>query len=936
MAWSIDRHAGDAPPVGRDAEAARLSNLIDDAAAGAKRAALLLGVPGIGKSTLLRYARTRADACGIVSSSVRVPSHSGLPPRFPLGELLRGFVTSFAARDTTPPDRLTRVVATLTGATSIEEYAVSLPQIADALEDAGRLGPLGLFVDDYDWAPPEGTELLIAALRVIETPILFIASARLRNPSVEPPSPLPAPTADLWIDHIEVRGLDPHAVSVIAAQTLGSELLPSLTDNLFARTLGNPLFITETLQAWRAEGALVRTGGYVSLAEDSINDLGSLRDMISIRLSRLSDDAISAAGSLAVIGREASFQEIATVCDLSADRLIDLIGTLTVAGFVTSEGDTPVRYRIAHPTYASALLERLGSPRVSSLHERICEVLRQRSSVGESVSASELAHHAVRALRYPPDMRALLSAAATEAESVGSIEEAAVWYGHLAELADDPAELVKALAGRAQSLIPSDPAGAVQVFTYALEIESDPAARSRLLLGRSRAHRLVGALDAASADLEEALPLASSEEVFDVRHAVGVMHGVGGRIDDAEEVFRSLAEETADSPSHWKAIGHLGMAAYVKGHVTESARLQEEAFLRTDDSSYKLYLQTNLSWVFILLGRWDEAETLIASTLAASVAAGDIGDETLLLCDSARLDAWRGNLPHAVDAAHRAIRLATRIGNPADQINAFDALACALLESEMTEDAARLLHQVIELDQPDIEPREFALSYCVLGEACLVAGDLGRARAALARARFHLPNAPHWKIAVDRLEAQIDIALGDAISATKTLREWLDRPSEVVLEQARVLETAGQALLALGDRAEALRRAQEALRIYERLGAARRSKIMGAWLVEHTTRARGRPRSTLPGHLTQRETEILRCIVLGNSNQEIADALFISLGTAKKHVENIMAKAGVSRRTELVPFAVGIGVLALEDLRSEPRRVVRLDRLEPSEAPTAD
>ena len=121
---------------------------------------------------------------------------------------------------------------------------------------------------------------------------------------------------------------------------------------------------------------------------------------------------------------------------------------------------------------------------------------------------------------------------------------------------------------------------------------------------------------------------------------------------------------------------------------------------------------------------------------------------------------------------------------------------------------------------------------------------------------------------------------------------------------------------------------------------ADRREVLGAWLVEHTTRARGRPRSTLPGSLTPRETETLRLIVTGCSNQQIADELFISLGTAKKHVENIMSKAGVSRRTELVPFALSIGALAFEDLqpvkKHTARRVVRLDRLEQSEPTPAD
>jgi LuxR family maltose regulon positive regulatory protein len=52
--------------------------------------------------------------------------------------------------------------------------------------------------------------------------------------------------------------------------------------------------------------------------------------------------------------------------------------------------------------------------------------------------------------------------------------------------------------------------------------------------------------------------------------------------------------------------------------------------------------------------------------------------------------------------------------------------------------------------------------------------------------------------------------------------------------------------------------------------------------------------------LTAREAEILRLIVAGMRNQEIADHLFISLHTVKRHIANAYGKLGVSHRTEAV------------------------------------
>ncbi len=57
------------------------------------------------------------------------------------------------------------------------------------------------------------------------------------------------------------------------------------------------------------------------------------------------------------------------------------------------------------------------------------------------------------------------------------------------------------------------------------------------------------------------------------------------------------------------------------------------------------------------------------------------------------------------------------------------------------------------------------------------------------------------------------------------------------------------------------------------------------------------PPSTVDS-LTARERDVLRFLVLGNSNQEIASALNISATTVRSHVSNILQKLGVSNRTQ--------------------------------------
>jgi LuxR family maltose regulon positive regulatory protein len=61
--------------------------------------------------------------------------------------------------------------------------------------------------------------------------------------------------------------------------------------------------------------------------------------------------------------------------------------------------------------------------------------------------------------------------------------------------------------------------------------------------------------------------------------------------------------------------------------------------------------------------------------------------------------------------------------------------------------------------------------------------------------------------------------------------------------------------------------------------------------------------SPLVEPLSSRELELLQLVSMGRSNQEIAQELFVAIGTVKKHLNNIFGKLGVSNRTQAVARA---------------------------------
>jgi len=69
--------------------------------------------------------------------------------------------------------------------------------------------------------------------------------------------------------------------------------------------------------------------------------------------------------------------------------------------------------------------------------------------------------------------------------------------------------------------------------------------------------------------------------------------------------------------------------------------------------------------------------------------------------------------------------------------------------------------------------------------------------------------------------------------------------------------------------------------------------------------------------LTEREIEILQQMARGRTNQEIADELVLSERTVRTHVTNILAKLGLSNRTQAVLYALKQGIAHIQYTRDE-------------------
>jgi DNA-binding NarL/FixJ family response regulator len=165
----------------------------------------------------------------------------------------------------------------------------------------------------------------------------------------------------------------------------------------------------------------------------------------------------------------------------------------------------------------------------------------------------------------------------------------------------------------------------------------------------------------------------------------------------------------------------------------------------------------------------------------------------------------------------------------------------------------------------------------------LQARDAARAHASVAAAR--IAAAEH------RLTEAIE-ALERALARFGSSNLPLDA-ARVRLDLARMLAGTQKDL--------AISEAQQALAVFERLGAAADADAASAIL--RSLGAPGRTFARTAGVLTERENEVLVLVAAGLSNPEIADRLYISRKTASNHVSSILMKLGLRNRAEAVAYA---------------------------------
>ena len=473
----------------------------------------------------------------------------------------------------------------------------------------------------------------------------------------------------------------------------------------------------------------------------------------------------------------------------------------------------------------------------------------------------------------------------------------------------------------AAALLPPDPsadrAGVLAESALLAAIIGEPA------LAAEAAERALAMARAAGARREEAAAL----------NALGVALTATGQRDRGIAVLReglNVALEHGEPEDVGRAHANLTDAVRRSGALAEAATIGlegiEHARRRGYDRGFGLFLVANAAEALLALGRWDEADRLTAGALAGHPV-GMTGEYLALL--RVLLEVERGRLDEAERMAARASTVSGGLaGAEFVCLDAQARAALALGRGDLV--LARAAWWL--LTETDIAGAADAWA-----DVVPVALRAEAARAERARARRRVAEvtgavgaaARAWRLGGDwpaaaapgsgaaaawltaRAEQhRVDGApSADAWAAAQEAWDALAAAPMAAYSRFRRAETL---LTAGARRDEATGLLAEAQATCMRLGAA----PLGAQIEALARRARVDLATDAPPApprvpdaatdlgLTARELEVLAHLVDGETNREIADALFISVKTAGTHVTSILRKLDAHTRGEAAAVAI--------------------------------
>ena len=687
--------------VGREAEIQQLHTAFDDATSGHGSLVMVVGEPGIGKTSLCEQLHTYASLRGGTTLIGHCYEEGSLSlPYLAFVEAMRSYVLDRDA-DGLKSDlgsgasEVARIVSEVRDRLQVEPSEPGDPEqdryrlmqaVTSFLTNAANVQPLVIVLEDLHDADRGTLDMLTHVSRSLSGARLMIVGT-YRDVEVDRSHPLSGALAELRrvanFDRIPLRGLTADEVQRMMAGIAGHDVPWGVSEAVHRQTEGNPLFVQEVLRDFVEEGMLARGGDASSRqTPPEMRIPEGIRDVIGKRLSRLSPEANSVLGIASVIGREFPLEVLQNVAGLTEE---DLFAALEVASDVSvveerSSVGGAVRFRFSHAFFRETLYEEIFVPRRIRVHQQVGQALEAVYSARLEEHAVELAEHFAhasdseglgKALRYG-------EMAAERAMSVYAYSEAVDHLGRCLEVQevldpDDKAKRCDLLLTLGDAMMPAgDPLTAAEVvaaeaFGLAEALDDGARAFRASRLGISGMHRHSRGATTDTPEYRQWVERAdrhatpNSRERISVDLSLAGIFQIQGEWAEARKLMlraREVAVALNDIPMQMHAVLQLLTKPCAPKHHAKTSELMEEltdllAHRPPDaDGGYWLYIAGR---AYLRFGRRREAEEQWRLVAQAAERSGDPADQQASLEVEAAVAFLNGRLDECVSTADRIV-----------------------------------------------------------------------------------------------------------------------------------------------------------------------------------------------------------------------------------------------------------------------------------------
>jgi len=970
--------------VGREREMAELAGSLDSALAAHGQLVMIDGDPGIGKTRIAEALATAAQQRGAEVLWGRCPEERGAPPYWPWVQIIRDYVSSHDA------DTLRSVAGPGAAiiADVVPEIREKLPELDDSpvletpgaerfrffdaitsfLKRAAQASPLVLILEDLQWADESPLRLLEFLSGELTDAHLMIVGT-YRKVDVSRSHPLFRTLGDLTrqrpFKRITLRGLEEsHVGKMIAGQ---GKFTPSaeFVSNIYSKTEGNPLFVVEMIRLMAEEG-LLQKGARFEFGDLPLRLPEGVREAISRRLTRLSDEAYQVLILAAFIGREFKLRQLLAVePGYSGNELLNVLEGPLEAQIVEGIPGVAGVFQFSHALVQETLITELSAARKVRLHARIAEAL--ESSYGDQADdhAVELANHFTeaepihgveKAVKYlvKAGEHALDANGYSDAEpyfrqaqrlrqgqSVPEDERTArIFHGLGRILTMDPSPEIRqegwdslarafdvyvsvgntsaAVEAAETPVMFSELHGTVALTSKALELLDPITLEAGYLMARHgiACRDEMGDFESELQAFDGAMKIAQQFNDKQLEGRVNLHYGqhydaIGEPLKVIEycQLAEELARASGDKRTEFRAVNLAAATRISQWDVVKGRSLKARATEIAVDIHHTIGIREGAQgdWELALwTGDWKRANEIVSTSFVGE------GSEDLLLSRMIELQAYTGTQFAEMDLGSHIASISNV--SPARHL----ALTTAVLT--LTGDTSVVEHLDISLEsvRSPIHADEHRLSLMASSSRALAVKDDD----SLPRLYDELSRFSGWwnistGTSVDHMLGMLATRMGEYDEAENHFERAIRCSRDAGFNPTLALVSAAYPEMLLernsaGDDEMAEKIRVEAMSIAAELGMQ--------WLVDRIIHQNellalrsNTAKPDYPAGLTLREVEVVSLMAQGKTTNEIAEELVISPHTVARHTTNLYTKINARNRAEATAFVLKELVTPIQD-----------------------